>query len=284
MTNTKEKIAYIAVMALYGTTGILKRFIPFSSNFISFTRAVVATVFLLAIIIIGKRKIDVNAVKKNLKWLILVGFLLAFNWITYFEACTYTTVAKATLCYYMAPVIVILLSPVLYKEKLSVKKIICVIVAVIGMVMVSGVLSDTVVGDFRGIIMGFIAASLYAMIVIFSRKIKDIESYDKTIVQLFVAAITLLPVILFSKGTTVPNATLWQWAVLLLIGVLNTGFAYTVYFGTITKMKAQTIAIFAYADPVVSVLLSALVLKEPLGLTGIVGAVLIIGAMIISEL
>ena len=284
MENLKDKIAYIGIMALYGTTGIIKKFIPFSSSFISFTRAVIALALILLVLIVKKKRIDFKGVKRNLPYLTLVGLLLGLNWIAYFEACNYTTVAKASLCYYMAPVIIIALSPILYKEKLGVKKLLCVLAAVIGMVMVSGVLTDSTHGDGKGIAIGLGAAMIYALVIIFSRKITDIPSYDKTAIQMAVAAMILLPGVLTNGEPAVENATVIQWILLIVIGAVNTGIAYIIYFDKITKLKAQTIAIFAYADPVVSVLLSALILKEPLGIYGIMGAVLIIGAMVINEL
>lgn len=284
MENMKDKIAYIGVMALYGTTGILKKFIPFSSSFISFTRAVIALLLILSVVLIQKKKLDFQGIKKNLVYLLAVGLLLGLNWIAYFEACNYTTVAKASLCYYMAPVLIIALSPILYKEKLGGKKVLCVLVAVAGMVMVSGVLTDSTHGDWKGIAIGLGAAVIYALVIIFSRKITDVPSYDKTAVQMAIAALVMLPVVLVNGEPATGNANAMEWILLIIIGTVNTGLAYIIYFDKVTKLKAQTVAIFAYADPVVSVLLSALILKEPLGIFGIVGAVLIIGAMIINEI
>ena len=284
MKNAKEKILYVAVMALYGTTGILKRYVPLSSEMVSFVRAVIGSVFIYLFILLTGKKIDATAVKKNFKWILIVGILLGFNWICYFEACMYATVAKASLCYYMAPVIVILVSPVIFKEKLSTRKIICVVTAIIGMVLVSGVISDKGITSPRGIAMGLLAALIYASIVICSRQVKDISALDKTLVQLAIASVCLFFYVLAKNGfsqKTDMNTT--AWIVLIIIGILNTGIAYIIYFGSITKLKAQTVAIFAYADPAVSVLLSALVLKEPLGIYGIVGALLIIGSMMLSE-
>ena len=279
----KDKIAYFLVMALYGTTGIIKRFVPASSGFVALARSAIAMVFIYLFIVVSGRKIDFAAIRKNLKWLLIVGTLLGFNWVCYFEACTNTTVAKATLIYYMAPVIVIILSPFLFREKLTLKKTICVAVAIIGMVLVSGVLSESGIGSVYGIVIAMLSAMLYAAIIICSRQVKDISSYDKTLVQLIIAFICMLVYELLTEDFGAINLTPVQWMLVGVIGILNTGIAYLVYFGSITKLSAQSAAILAYADPTVSVLGSALILGETLGANGIIGAVLMIGAMIVSE-
>ena len=282
--KNKDKILYISVMALYGTTGILKHFVPYSSAFVAFIRALIASIFIFAFMKLKGKSLNRSAVRENLPKLIAVGVLLGFNWIAYFEACRLSTVAKATLCYYMAPVIVMLLSPLLYGEKLTGRKICCITVAVIGMALVSGVFGDKESAEAKGLLIGFLAALIYAAIVILSRRINNIEALDKTLVQLAVAACCLFPYWLLADGEALPEPSFLPVLLVIIIGILNTGIAYVIYFGTVTKLKAQTVAIFAYADPVVSVLLSAFLLKEPLGIGGAIGAALIIGAMILSEL
>ena len=282
--NFKNKIPYILVMALYGTTGIIKRYVPYTSVFVSEARSVIGAAFLYCVIRLSGRKLDLPAIKKNLIKLLIVGVLLGFNWVAYFEACTYTTVAKATLCYYMAPVCFMLLTPVFFKDKLTPRKIVCAVIAIAGMVLVSGVASDSGGISARGLIMGLFAAAIYVTFLLISRTITDVPPFDKTFVQLFVAALVLVPYWLITEGDTMPEPSLVPILLTVLIGVLNTGIAYTVYFSSVVKLDSQTIAIFSYADPVVSILLSALVLQEPLGVTGILGSIMIIGSMVISEI
>lgn len=65
---------------------------------------------------------------------------------------------------------------------------------------------------------------------------------------------------------------------LLIVGVFHTGWCYSLFFGSMTYLPAQTVVLFSYIDPIVAIFLSALLLKEPLGWSGILGAVLVLGS------
>lgn len=284
-TNTaRAKLALS--MFIFGTIGIFRRGIVLPSSFIAMVRAIVGTVFLLGLILAKRQKIDRAAVKKNLLGLILSGVLLGFNWILLFEAYQYTSVATATLCYYMAPIFIILASPLLLQEKLTLRKGICVAVALCGMVLVSGFLESGIgsISEMKGVLLGLAAAVFYASVVLLNKNICDITAYDKTIMQLGIAAVVLLPYTFLTEdwgsldfgGSTV--------IMLLIMGIVHTGVAYALYFGTTRALSAQTLALFSYIDPIVAVLLSATLLKEPMSLLTLVGAVAVLGSTIVSEL
>lgn len=284
--ETKSKLMLILAMSIWGTLGIFRRYIPMSSGMIAFTRGVIGTVFLLLVILISRKKIDFKAIRSNLILLVLSGALMAVNWILLFEAYKFTSVATATVCYYMEPVFVLIISPLLLKERLSPKKILCIIASLAGMVLVSGVLNmaEFRIGEIKGVLLGLGAAVLYASVVIINKKLKNIGAYDKTIVQLAVSAIAVLPYMLLAENMTAVEFEPVNIVMLILVGVLHTGVAYALYFGSMDGIKAQTIALFSYIDPVVAIILSALILKEKIGIAEICGAVLVLGSTLISEL
>ena len=221
--------------------------------------------------------------RRNLGKLLLLGAMLAFNWIFLFEAYNYTSVAAATMCYYMAPVIVILLSPLVFGEKITLRKGLCAAVAVFGMVLVSDVLQGGLHGA-KGLVFGLIAACLYACIVIVNRKLSGISAEDRTILQFAVSAVVMLPYVLLTENVRALAFSPLVTVLLLVLGIVHTGFAYVLYFGNIPLVPAQTAALLSYLDPVVAVLLSVTVLHEPMSLPAALGAVLVLGAMIVSEL
>lgn len=281
----KPRSKLISSMFLFGTIGIFVHYLPLPSAFIAMVRGFVGAAFLLLLMAVKKQKPDKAAIKSNLLILLLSGAALGVNWILLFEAYNNTTVATATLCYYFAPIIVILVSPLLLKEKLTAKKLICVLVALVGMVFVSGVLNAEAGGkDFVGVLFGLGAACLYASVVILNNKLHDIDSYDRTVMQLGVAGVVLLPYVLLTQHVAASDFTLSVIILLAVVGIVHTGFTYALYFASMKELPAQTVAIFSYLDPVVAILLSALFLKEPLGGFGILGAVLILGAAVVSEL
>lgn len=278
------KLSLSLSMVIFGTIGLFVRYIPLPSAVIAFVRATVGVVFLLAVMALRKQKPDFAAIKKNGWKLFFSSFVMAFNWILLFEAYRYTTVATATLCYYFAPIFVTLASPFVLGEKLTGRKCLCILVALVGMVLVSGVL-DTGISDLSeltGVLLGLGAAVLYATVILINKKLTDISAYDRTVSQLGIAAV-VMAVYLLVTGPEISGLTVSGGIMLLVVGVIHTGFAYWLYFGSLEKIPAQTAAIFSYLDPVVAILLSATLLQEGMTLAGAVGAVLILGATFVSE-
>lgn len=284
----KAKLELIASMFIFGTIGIFVRHIPLPSSMIALVRGFVGAFFVLLFVYLKKSKLDKAAIKKNFIMLALSGAFIGINWILLFESYNDTTVATATLCYYMQPIFVILASPFLLKEKLTVKKAVCVAVALLGMVFVSGVLESGIpaLSEAKGILYGLGAACFYATVVLMNKKITDINAYDKTIMQLGMGAMVLSPYVMLTQNfwEAATSMTPALWVLLLFVGLVHTGVAYALYFDAMKDLKAQTIAIFSYIDPIVAIILSALLLKENMGLYGVVGAILVLGSTFISEL
>lgn len=284
--ETNAKVSLILAMVIFGTIGIFRKYIPLPSGIVACVRGILGVAFLLVFIKIKKIKMDREAIKKHL-WILLVsGGFIGLNWVLLFESYRYTSVAVATLCYYMAPIFVMMVSPFLLKEKLTVKKVLCVIVALIGMVFVSGVLDGGIsdVSEMKGILFGLGAAALYATVIMMNQKLREVPTYDKTIMQLGAAAVVLIPYILFVEDLSAVVLTPLIVFMLIIVGVVHTGIAYALYFGSMNGLKAQTVALFSYIDPIVAIILSAMFLKEPMTIYSAIGAVLVLGATMISEL
>ena len=285
--SNKSKLMFLLAMFIFGTIGIFRRYIPLPSGTIAMCRGFIGVAFLIVAMLVLRKKFSKTAIKANLPVLCISGALIGFNWIFLFEAYNYTTVATATLCYYMAPVFVILMAPIVLKEKLTGKKLACAMVALGGMVLVSGVLEVGVssLSEIKGILFGLAAGLLYGNIMLLNKKLHDIEGYDKSLVQLFMAALVLVPYVWLVEWDAVSAVTWTPLIVImtLVVGVIHTGFAYTIYFGAMGGMRAQTIALYSYLDPIIAVILSAVLLHENLSIAGWIGAILIIGATMISE-
>ncbi len=272
-------------MLIFGTIGIFRKYIPLSSSMLSMLRGFIGVAFLLVLVKVQGRKLDAATIRANGKLLVISGILIGLNWIALFESYRYTSVAVATLCYYMAPVMVILASPLVLKEKLTVKKGLCAAVALAGMVMVSGVLEEkSLAGDsLKGILLGLGAACLYACVILMNKKLPVMGAYDKTMVQLLAAAVVLLPYNLLLPGEPVP-VTASVVLLVAVVGIVHTGIAYALYFGSMGGLKAQTVALYSYIDPVTAIILSLIIFQEKMTLFGILGAVLILGSTLASDL
>ncbi len=281
----RSKLCFLSAMGIFGTLGIFVRYIPLPSSVISLFRAVLGLVFLAGVMLLGRKKPDRHAIRKNLLLLILSGIAMGFNWVALFESYKYTTIATATVCYYLAPLLLLLVSPLL-GETLTLKKLVCIGVALIGLVLVSDVLDGEMPppGAIKGLLLGVGAAVLYATVMFLNKKLSPIPAYDKTVTQLGSAAVIMLPYILLSQEAPLPTLTVLQWVLILVVGILHTGIAYALYFSSLKELNTQTIAVFSYLDPAIAVLLSALVLGEPMRLGNMIGTVLILGSALYSEL
>ena len=272
-------------MVIFGTIGIFVKYIPLPSSEIALFRAGIGFLSLGFFMIIAKRKVSFKNIKKNLKFLIPAGMFLGINWILLFESYRYTTVATATLCYYLAPTFIIIASAFALKEKLTLTKIICACISFIGMIFVSGILTNKEfkLSELIGVAFGVGAAALYATIVLLNKKMQNIDSFDVTAFQLLTSAIVLLPYVLLTEDFSNTILSAKEILLIIFIGVLHTGIAYLLYFGAVKKTRAQTAACFSYIDPVLAVILSAVLLNEPFSVYTAIGAILILGAGIIVE-
>ena len=278
----KAKVRMLAAMAIFGPVGILIRGIPLPSATIAFFRGLVGAIFLVMVMLATGHKPNLRSVRKNLLVLLLSGVALGLNWVLLFEAYRYTTVAVATICYYLAPVFLVLASPLL-GERLTGRKLLLSGIALVGMVFVSGIFGGGAPSG-KGIIFGVGAAALYTAVMLLNKKLGDLPDYDKTVMQLGTAAVVILPYCLMTGGFSMAEMDLPAWLLLAVTCFVNTGVAYWLYFGSIKQLPAQTVALFSYVDPVEAILLSALLLREPLGWQEILGAVLILGSTLYSEL
>lgn len=281
----KGKINFIISMLIFSSIGIFIRAIPYPSSFVAFVRGTVGFAVILLVMLLKRQKSDRKAIKENFLLLALSGIFIGINWVALFESYRYTTVATATLCYYMAPMFVIMVSPFVLGERLTVKKAVCVLTALFGMVLVSGVFeANRGEIQLKGIVYGLIAAAFYASVMIINKKMTDIPAFDKTYLQLLFAAAVVAVYNIFTVDASSLSADSKHILLLLFVGVFHTGFAYTLYFGSMKSMKAQSIAILSYIDPVFALILSAVILKEQMSLFGIIGAVMVLGAAFVCEL
>lgn len=280
----KYKLGLIISMLIWGSIGIFVRYINFTSSQIALVRAIVGSIFLIIFSMISKESLSKEKIKSNLLVLICCGICLGFNWIFLFQAYHYTTVSTATICYYLAPIIVMFLSPFLLKEKLNSVKVCCIVAAMIGMLCIVGIDKGSIgENNMVGILYGLSAACFYTGVVILNKFLKGISGRDSAIVQLSVSAIFLLPYVIFTEKISLVGVSSQSIILLLVLGVVHTGIAYLLYFTVIQKIESQTVAIYSYVDPISAIFMSAIILNESMSLLQIIGGILILGSTFISE-
>ena len=285
VTENKARWMLIGSMAIFGTLAPFVRKIGVSSGELALYRAVMAAVLIGAFLVVTRQAIHFDKIKKALPLLLISGMAMGINWILLFEAYKYTTVSVATLSYYFAPVLVMAVCPLLFKEKLTGKQIICFVMSTFGLVLITGV--GNLSGgsqNLLGIAFGLGAAVFYASVILLNKFIKGVEGLHRTFLQFFAAIIILVPYVLLTGGVTLGSLDSVGWGNLLIVGVIHTGVSYCLYFSSLKELPGQKAAILSYVDPLVAVVISVAVLGETMTVPQIIGGALILGFTLWNEL
>ncbi|MEC1528503.1 DMT family transporter [Bacillus spizizenii] len=281
----KSSIQFILSMIIFGTIGLVVRYIDLSSSETAFLSSSIGFLFLTLVFINKRKSFSWQKIKSCGIFLFLSGIALGGNWIFLYQSYEYTTLTNATLGYYFAPVFVMLLSPIFLKEKLSLKKVICIFVAVLGMMFIVGNgVSASGREDLIGIILGLIAAAFYAALMLLNKFIKEMNRLEVTIIQLLVTALILLPYVLITEGLNMLSVSSSSIPFIIFLGIVNTGIGFWLFFSGMEKLKGQSIAVLSYVDPFVAILISGLILQEQFTLLQIIGGILLLGSTFASEL
>ena len=279
----KAELKNIIAMIIFGTIGIFVRYISLSSGEIALFRALIASIIIMIYKFIKEKKISFGELKRDILFLFLSGVAIGFNWILLFEAYKYTTVSIATLSYYFAPVIVMVVCPILFKERITIKQIMYFIMATIGLIMVINVKSIDKSNNI-GIAFGLGAAVLYAAVIILNKFIKNVTGIDRTLIQFIAAIIVLLPYVLGTTGINIGSLKPNSIISLLILGIIHTGFAYCLYFSSLKDLEGQEAAILSYIDPLVAIIISLTILGEEINLLQIIGGLIILSFTLLNEI
>ena len=269
---------------VFGTLALFTRNIAVASSELALYRAVLASLLLGGYLLLSRQKVDFASIKKQLPLLLLSGAAMGFNWILLFEAYRYTTVAVATLSYYFASVIVTVACPILFRERLTKKQILCFAMSTLGLVLITGI-GDLSAGSAhgKGILFGLGAASLYATVVLLNKFIRGVGGIHRSLFQFLAAILVLTPYVAMTSGFHPGVLDGTGWVCLLVVGLFHTGVTYCLYFSALKDLSGQEASILSYVDPLVAVLISVLVLGESMTPVQMLGGALILGFTLWNE-
>ncbi|MBQ3374409.1 MAG: EamA family transporter [Oscillospiraceae bacterium] len=271
---------FIASLLIFGTNGIIVSHISIQASQIVLCRTLIGGL-MLTILVFLRGGFDAGNIKSEFLFLLFGGVALGLNWVALFSAYRLLNVSLATLIYYAGPMIVLLFSPLLFREKLSGIKIIAVFVVAVGLLCISGSIVATELNT-TGLLVAIASALFYAALLVFNKRITKTSGLQTAAIELDIAFIVVL---IYTFATTgLPHPQQSDLPYLLIIGLINTGLSYLLYFSGLQKLPAQSVAMISYIDPVSALVFSALLLHESLTVTQLIGAVLIIGGAILGEL
>ena len=271
---------YILSMLIFGTNGILVHHISLASSQIILMRTLIGGL-LLTLIVLLRGGFDRAGIRADLLPLLLGGSVLGLNWVALFEAYRQLNVSLATLIYYVGPILVLLFSPLLFREKLNSRKITSVVFVAVGLVCISGSIALRGM-SMRGLLTAVVSALFYAAVIIFNKRITHTGGMQTAALELDIAFVIVLIYMMLTVGPPHPAVSDIPW--IAVIGLVNTGLAYLLYFSGLQKLPAQSAALISYVDPVSALVFSALFLHETMTPVQILGAVLIIGGAVFEEL
>ncbi len=278
------RVQFLAAMLIFGSIAVFVRNIPLRSSEVALFRAYLA-ILVIGLVLLLKKTNPVRGVNgKTLLFLLLSGAAMGFNWILLFEAYRYTTTSIATLCYYFAPVLVAVLCPFVFREKMTVKQGVCFACSTLGVVLIVGVSGKGGGNHLTGILFALGAAVLYATVVLLNKGISGVDGISRTFLQFCAAALVLTPYVALTGGFAIGTIPATGLGFLLAVGILHSGFAYCLYFSALHRMRGQEAALLSYADPLLAVVLSVTLLGEPISPSQIVGGVLILGFSVLNEI
>lgn len=280
--NSSFKI--IIAMIIWGSLGIFVKNINLPSMEIAFLRAVIASIIYIIYNIFAKKAKSNSYSRNNLILLIVSGIAIGFNWVLLFQSYKFTTISNSTLSYYFAPVFVVLLSPVVLKEKLTSKKLFAITGAMLGLFLIlssQSTASSTAYNHIKGLSYGLAAAALYASVMLLNNYIKGISGFERTIIQLSASALVLLPFVIFRGEMHIdsPKSLIF----ILILGIVHTAVPYLLYFSALKDINVQNAAVLSYLDPISALILGTMFLNEPIGMWQIIGGALVLISAFVAE-
>lgn len=279
----KTYLKYIIALLLFGSNGIVASYILLSSYEIVFLRTLIGSIFLILLLAVTKyRPVQLLNKKKAILYVGISGIAMGFSWICLFEAYIRNGVGVSTLLYYCVPVIVMVVAPFIFNERLMKEKVFGFIIVLVGMVCLNGQ-SIFTGGLTLGFLFGICAAILYAVMVIFNKRALELEGIENATLQLTVSFITVVIFLGHRQGLAVTISEEYIIPILLL-GVLNTGIGCYFYFSSIGKLPIQSVSILGYLEPLSAVVFSLVILGEILTAIQLVGAFFILGGAAFAEL
>ncbi len=237
----KSYLKYFTALLLFGSNGIVASFIHLTSYEIVLLRTFIGSVLLIALFFLTRNKLTFYKYKRDSLFLILSGMAMGTSWMFLYEAYAQIGVSIASLCYYCGPVIVMTLSPILFKERLTAVKIVGFVAVLAGIFLVNGNAFDGS-GNLWGIFCGLMSALMYAVMVICNKKALRIQGIENATLQLFISFLTVFVFVLFKQGLAI-HLSATDIMPMLILGLINTGIGCYFYFSSIGKLPVQTVAI-----------------------------------------
>ncbi|HJJ29338.1 MAG TPA: DMT family transporter [Methanocorpusculum sp.] len=267
-----------------GANGILANSTGETSAQIVFLRTLIASLFMLALFLVTRHKFTFYKNPRDFALIAASGCSMGISWLFLYEAYLEIGVSLATLLYYIGPVIIMILAPVLFKEKHTPANLLGFGIVLAGVLLVNGIAVKNGVVPF-GILCGTLSAVFYACMMAFSKKITVMKGIENPMFQFIFSFLIVALYVSFTGGYGFMLAiSPHDWLMFAILGIVNTGIATTLYFVTVPRVKARSLAVISYFELLSAVIFSAIFLGEILTPLQIAGTACIVGGALFAEL
>ena len=275
MNNKKDLIYLHIAVLLFGFAGVIGKWVSLPAIIVTLGRVLFSSIFLLVLLLIKKQRIALDN-KKDYLYMAIAGIIMAVHWTCFMQSIQVSSVAIGTITFASFPLFVTFLEPLLFKEKLTIKNIILALMMLMGVMIL--VPFNNLSGNITlGIIYGMISSFTYALLSLMNRYLTN--SYQGTLIcfyEQFIATIVLLPTLFIVSFTTTVNELL----IIVVLGVLCTAIAHSLYVTSLTRVKVQTAGIISGMESVYSIILAMLILQTMPTIRELIGGLVILSVTI----
>lgn len=284
-----RKLSAIFVLvagSLWGLMGLLVRSlnaVGLSSMEITFLRSLVTFLCMLAGLFLFNRKALKIRIRDIWCFIGTGGFSVAFFNFCYFKTMTLTSLSVAAVLLYTAPAFVMLMSAVLFKERLSMQKLIALLLAFAGCAFVSGIVGGAGALSLSGILYGLGAGFGYALYSIFGRYALE-RKYSSVTISFYTFVFASIATFFFVNAGAVFEAVSFSPLFLgktVFLVLLVTLLPYLSYTRGLKVMENGTASVLASIEPVVATLVGIIVYKEKMNFWNVLGICLVLGSIVL---
>ena len=279
VSGIRGLVSVHAAVLLFGIVGLFAKLVDLPSVIIVLGRVLFSSLFLLGYLLVRKQKIRLEGRGDYLR-MIAAGVVLAVHWSSFMQAIQSSTVAVGTLTFSTFPLFVTFLEPYLFREKLKASDVACAVIMLVGVVLI--------VPEFhlensmtQGVLWGLLSALTYAVLSLMNRKFSG--KYPAAVVSFYeqaCASVVLLPSLFVLR----PEITAKDVAVLVMLGVVFTALAHSLFIIGLRTVKVQTAGIISGLESVYGIAAALLFLGEVPGIREIAGGVIILGVVFYSTM
>ncbi len=268
---------------LFGVAGLFGKWLALPSAWITLGRVAFGAMALLLILAVRRMPLQLNS-RRDYGLLTVSGVILAVHWVAFFQSIQVAGVAIGLITYATFPIVVTFLEPLFLKSPLTRTDVALALVTFGGALLV---IEDFSLGSeiTRGFLWGMLSSLTFAMLSVFNKH--NVGSYSGLVIALYqfvVATVVLFPALWLADAPDGALTSGRNWLLVVLLGVVFTALAHSLFIQGMRRIRAQTASIIASLESVYGIVFSIVLLSDVPALRTFMGGAVILAAALYSTL